>query len=155
MSESKNYMDLLRDRGLKNTRHRVRILEILETGSQPLVVDDIYSELKDQDVSMSLSTVYRTLEALTEKQIVNKVALENDPRVFYEFNRMTHHHFLICIGCNKIITVNECPIHEYEAAVAKQKHFLVIGHKLELYGYCPECQKQKQHAPYHHDDHHD
>jgi len=144
LEEHQEYLVKLRQTGLKNTRHRIKMLEILDNSPQPISADDIFVRLKEQDDRISLSTVYRSLEALVRNELVNKVSFDNDNRTTFELNRLQHHHFLVCIGCNKIITVEDCPIHEYEEEVSRTRGFEVIGHKLELYGYCSDC------APKHH-----
>lgn len=143
MDDQFDFLVKLKASGLKNTRHRIRILEILSASDRPISADDIYARLKELDNMISLSTVYRSLEALAAKDLVNKVTFENETKTTFEINRLVHHHFLVCIGCNKVITVDDCPIHEYEEEVSKSLGFHVVGHKLELYGYCPECAKKR------------
>ncbi len=142
LDDQQDFLVKLKASGLKNTKHRIKILEILSESARPISADDIYAKLKDLDNMISLSTVYRSLEALATKDLVNKVSFENETKTTYEINRLVHHHFLVCIGCNKIITMDDCPIHEYEEEVSRTLGFHVVGHKLELYGYCPECAKK-------------
>ena len=70
MESNKNYEDILKNGNLKATKHRYAILEVLERNESPVTAEDLYIKLKEQGVSISLSTVYRGLETLHEKGIV-------------------------------------------------------------------------------------
>jgi len=146
MEMTNRWPNVLRELHLKVTNHRVRILEFLEKAQTPMAVDSIFDQLKSKDKPISLSTIYRVLDALIEKDLVKKIVFENDTKTMYEFNRQIHHHFLICLGCNRVINVESCPIHDYEAYITTQMNFHVVGHKLEFYGYCEECQKKARKA---------
>jgi len=137
----------LRSSGLKSTRQRVRILEILLETGQPVTAERIYADMITDESPFSLSTIYRAMDSLAEKGIINKVTFENESRTYYEINREIHHHFLVCLACNKIYTIDSCPLHDYEDQVADTMGFKVVGHKLELYGYCTSCQKKHNQIP--------
>jgi len=142
MTDLAMIMEKLKNSGLKNTKHRLELMKLLHTSAVPLSADSLYAKMKKTDILISLSTVYRALETLIEKDLVSKIQLDSESKALYEFNRQTHHHFLICIGCNKIFTLKDCPIHEHDFDSEEHHGFQIIGHKLELYGYCEECQKK-------------
>jgi len=52
---------------------------------------------------------------------------------------MVHRHYLICLGCKKIMPIDHCPLGDYEKSLAKKTNYLISGHRLDIYGYCPEC----------------
>ncbi|MDD4595662.1 MAG: Fur family transcriptional regulator [Candidatus Izemoplasmatales bacterium] len=142
MSQPSSIFDVFKQLKLKTTPHRIEILKILRTASQPIPADDIYAELRKINHNISLSTVYRTLETLSENSLVNKIGIENDNRTLYEPVADSHHHFLICLGCGKIIKIDECPLPEnLEKSLEDQNNFKIVSHKLEHYGYCAKCQK--------------
>lgn len=125
--------------GLKNTKQRMMVLDILSRSEQPLAVEQIYLELKNRDVSVNLSTVYRVLEALACKELVSKLNIPGDPRAFFEYNTASHRHYLICLGCREIKSLEHCPLGNYEQALERETGYAVNGHKLVVYGYCPAC----------------
>lgn len=139
----KNKADLREDlkrTGLKNTKHRTAILEIIEKQTQPVTAEQIYVELNKFESSISLSTVYRELESLVFNGIVVKIKINENNKALYEYNRMIHKHYLMCLGCKKMISIDVCPLKAYEKKLEEQTHFVITDHKLNLYGYCPECQ---------------
>jgi Fur family ferric uptake transcriptional regulator len=135
--------DDLKRSGLKNTRCRAAILNILEQSDQPVSADSLFRELGEKNITVSFSTVYRTLEALENKNLVVKLAITGEDKAFYEYNRMGHRHYLICLGCKKILAIEHCPLKDYEEFLKKETAYAISGHKLDIYGYCPACQKNE------------
>lgn len=133
------YTEMLRDGKLKSTKHRIAILEILKEGKFPLSAEDIYIRLKQNNISISLSTVYRVLEALHEKDIVTKVNIPDNNKAVYELHSNDHRHHLLCMKCRKLLAIDGCPLEEYEKLIEDRFGFTVKGHNLEVYGYCNNC----------------
>lgn len=139
----KDFSDDLARAGLKATRHRTEILDILSASELPLAAEEVFLALNQRKISVSLSTVYRALDVLSEKKLVKKRSIPGDSRTLFEYNRMVHKHYLICLGCNKILPIEHCPLGDYEKSLAKETDFSIAGHNLDIYGYCPECQKKR------------
>lgn len=139
MQEKNNFKELLAREGVKSTKHRSAVLEILEAAEQPLTAEDVFLKLKDQQVSIWLSTVYRTLETLTAKKLLIKSNVMDDGKARYELNHHEHKHHVICVGCHKMVPIGDCPFAEFEKALRGKVDFDIIGHKFEIYGYCQDC----------------
>lgn len=135
------YRELLAQKGLKNTKTRTLVLDILGHAPHPMTVDEIFLILRKQDPSVNLSTVYRTLDTLLKKAFVIKTTLMDDSRARYEFNRMEHRHHLVCVNCNRMIPVDGCPIDEYAKTLCLREGFEPTGHRLEIYGVCSNCKR--------------
>ena len=144
-----NFAKDLKQSGLKNTKHRTAILGILEESTRPMAAEDVYFALKEKGISINLSTVYRVLETLASKDLVSKQSIVGDSRALFEINRMVHKHYLVCVGCKKIQCIENCPLEAYEKTLEKETKYTIAGHKLDIYGYCPEC-KEKGYAGYDH-----
>lgn len=124
--------EMLSGVGLKCTKQRIMIMERLSKSPVPLTAEEIHER-----VDMSLSTVYRTVETLCEKGIVNKHTIRDSDKFYYEMITDKHRHYAICLGCRRMKYVDVCPVH-----TARVDGFTVTGHKLEIYGYCDECRKK-------------
>lgn len=135
------YREMLAEKGLKNTKTRGMVLQILDHATNPKTVDEIFLDMKREDTSVNLSTVYRTLETLYKKDFVVKTTLMDDNRARYEFNRKEHKHHLVCIRCNRVIPVMGCPIDEFAKSLCSKEGFELAGHRLEIYGVCSRCRK--------------
>ncbi len=132
----------LKDKGLKQTKHRLAILEILKSDDQPLSAEEVFRKLEEKKIQINLSTVYRNLDLLAEKEMLNKLTLSGDLRAVFEYNQKIHRHYLICLACNKIKVIEHCPLQGYEEGLSQETAYQIIGHKLDVYGYCPECLKK-------------
>ena len=134
----------LKQAGIKHTKQRWAILDIMQRSNQPVTVDQIYSALIQKKLNMSLSTVYRFLYLLSEKELVTKISIIQEDRHLYEINDGFHRHYLYCLGCEKIMAIKYCPLEDYEKSLADDTGYSIIGHKLSVYGYCPECKRKKK-----------
>ncbi|MBB5336079.1 Fur family transcriptional regulator [Pectinatus brassicae] len=135
-----DYKKYLNKYGIKSTKQRNLLLNILKDSMAAQSAENIYLEAKKSDKIINLSTVYRILEKFTEKNIITKTVM-NDKMAAYSLTPQLHQHQLICLRCKKMILLDECPLHEFEKNVEKTTEFSVTDHRLELYGYCRECQK--------------
>jgi len=144
MSALFDFSELLQSINLKKTGNRLEILTLLEDEKEPLSAETIHEKLNKKGNRVPMSTIYRTLETLTDNNIVNRLRMERQSRCLYELNHKQHHHFLICLGCGKIVVVDGCPIPEgVEDDIESEYGFRILGHRLEFFGYCPDCQKKK------------
>lgn len=132
--------DTLKSADLKQTKRRVLILSVLESASAPLTAEDI-AEQTGKDMKMSISTIYRALNALAEKNVISKV-LHQDGKTYYELNRHTHRHSLLCTLCNERILIDACPLENLENNLVEKTGYTITGHNLEFYGICPNCAKK-------------
>jgi Fur family ferric uptake transcriptional regulator len=141
MQTNDNNADLLKHEGLKNTKHRTAIIKMLEQSEQPLTAEQIYLELKEKNSSINLSTVYRILNVLTTKSILNKSDFEE--KTLFEINANEHTHRFICSECKKMFKIIGCPLEGYEKNLHDKLGIEITGHKLELYGLCKGCKLNK------------
>lgn len=135
-----NEINILGEQGCKNTKSRKVIVEILEKAEKPISAEEIFLRIKERGSSVNLSTVYRTLDLLESKELVNKTRM-GDGKAIYELTGNGHRHHLICTNCHKSVPIDMCPLEALQRDVGKKTKFDITGHKLELYGICPDCKK--------------
>lgn len=138
-----DFETLLHQNNLKKTKARMLILEILKD-SQPKTADEIYSTLNKANDKLNLSTVYRTCETLAKKDILLKSNFTDDGIARYEYCQSGHVHHAICLGCNKIIPINDCPFGKFDQVMKSKYGFDVKSHRIEIYGYCHDCCKKNK-----------
>jgi len=131
--------------GIKNTKQRNVILDILKNTDSPITAEEIFIRSQDSNVNMNFSTVYRILNTFVLKDIAIKTSIGEDDKNLYELNMEEHSHYLICLSCKKMIKIGHCPLEEYESQIQRNTKFRIIGHKLEIHGYCPECIEEDMH----------
>lgn len=122
--------------GMKWTKQRKCIYDILQMAQEPLSVAQIY-RLSESGID-AVSTVYRILSAFEEKRMVIRQTRPEDNTAVYEWNRGDHTHYAVCLECRKRIALHDCPFAHLHLD-AGTEDFTITGHKLELYGYCKDC----------------
>lgn len=129
------------DTGLKKTKQREEVFQILALAKEPLSAQEIYQRLLTHaggGSAYAISTVYRILAAFEEKNLVSKSTLPGAENAVYELNR-GHRHYALCLGCHKLIPLEHCPFEQRMLPDMCNSDFTVTGHRLELYGYCKDC----------------
>jgi len=124
---------------LRITKHRRLAYILLKNASEPITADSLFLLMKEQDSAVSLSTVYRIIDAFLDKGLAERASLMDEGKALYESSNGSHHHHLRCLICNHTMVVEGCPLEEYEKKLENKTHFRVTGHRLELTGYCAEC----------------
>ncbi|TCT16810.1 Fur family zinc uptake transcriptional regulator/Fur family ferric uptake transcriptional regulator [Natranaerovirga pectinivora] len=130
---------LLKKKGYKTTPQRKTILTVLlEQKDNLLTAQGINLECIKHKKNTNITTIYRNLELLNEFDLVHKV-ISDDGTAHYKLKCIeNHHHHLICKGCGKMEVIDYCPIKILEN-LSESKSFTLTDHKLELYGYCKQC----------------
>ena len=141
----------LRDAGFRLTSPREIIINLLKKTRKHLSAEEIYLDAVRIKRSIGLTTVYRTLELLTQIDMVRKHDF-GDGRVRYELTqnpfKEEHHHHLVCLKCKKIIDYidfvsEEKKIMQKTEKELSQKHqFKIYHHTVNFYGLCNKCQSK-------------
>lgn len=129
---------LLKERGLKHTSQRERILRrFLEIGGH-VSAEELYTDLRQAMPGIGFSTVYRTLNLLAECGIARRVHF-GDGRARFDANTGVHHDHLVCERCGRTVEFSIPEVERLQEAVAASHGFEVRHHRLEIYGLCPDC----------------
>ncbi|OJF89707.1 Fur family transcriptional regulator [Alkalibacterium sp. 20] len=136
----------LHEAGFKLTPQRELTVEVLlEKEKDHLSAEEVYLLVKSKNVGIGLATVYRTLEILTELQIINKLTFQDGiARYDLNMNEDKHqHHHLLCLKCGKIEEVKNDMLLEIEMEIEKEYRFIVKDHRLTFHGICNDCTKNQ------------
>ena len=95
MTKNCNFIDKLRDTGLRPTKQRVKICEILFNREKTFhfTINDLAKKIsEDLNEKISLATVYNTVHALQKKGYLKEIAINSD-KSYFDTNTTAHHHF--------------------------------------------------------------
>jgi len=118
--------------GLKMTGQRRVILKVLSESTDHPSVETVYERAKAADSSISIATVYRTLNLLDELNLVQRHDF-NEPQARFEIN-MEHHHHLVDLESGEVIEFQNEEIEHLKQRIAADLGFELLDHRLELYG---------------------
>jgi len=134
--------NVLNEKGIKPTYQRLKILEYMDknTKNHP-TVEMIYEELLKDIPTISMTTIYNTMNTFLERGLVYGVTITGTG-VRYDFNTNSHHHFL-CKKCGRIMDIN------VKCSFAERSRNSVCGHQIkEVHGYfkgiCKDCLKKSK-----------
>jgi len=136
--------------GYRMTVPRQAIIEALSGTDKHLSAEEIYIKVHKTYPSVGLTTVYRTLEILSQMALVSKFDF-GDGRARYELNEgkeKEHHHHLICTACKRVINYTEFIDEELEflkraeKGLSKKYNFDINDHTIQFYGLCEKCRKK-------------
>jgi len=125
----------LKEKGLKVTLPRLKILEILEQKGDDhhLTAEDVYKILIEQDEDVGLATVYRVLTQFEQAGIVRRLNFENNISVF-ELDTGDNHDHLVCIKTGRVKEFVDPVIEQRIIEIAKEKGYDLSAHSLVIYG---------------------
>lgn len=124
--------------GLALTPQRLAIYQVLATDDSHPGAEDIYRRIKPDLPSLSLGTVYRTLELFEEHGLLSRVHAFSDQARF-DANLDVHHH-LVCVRCRRVIDFQDQRLETLPVETKALDGFQVKGHRIHLLGYCRACQ---------------
>ncbi|SHJ59820.1 Fe2+ or Zn2+ uptake regulation protein [Hathewaya proteolytica DSM 3090] len=133
--------EYLRQFNIKVTKGRIRVLDCFLEKNSPMTAEELYFILRDEDVKVDLSTIYRTLDVFETKNIVNKIIGENGTFKFI-LKKNVHKHKIQCSICHKEVEY-ECPMPQIEEILRKETGFYVTCGDITLEGICHKCKEDK------------
>lgn len=135
----KDFEEFIREKGLKLTSQRRRILKKVFAIHHHFTADDIYDVFRRGKNQISRATIYRTVSLLTEGGFLDEVDLGQDRKYFEHIMGHDHHDHILCIRCDKVIEFQEDRIEELQRQVMKKHGFELTSHSLRLFGLCAKC----------------
>ena len=131
----------LRTNGHRLTPQRLAVLRILGKSTDHPSVEQIYRKVRRQYPMISRATVYKTVETLKAMGQVLELEFSGASNR-YDARGIEPHPHLICRGCGNIRDL-ELPALTREAKkVAQRTGYELLGHRLDFYGLCPDCQRR-------------
>ena len=139
MQHLEELVSSLREKGFRITPQRIAIVNyLLKTTDHPSA-DRIHKVIQKKYPMVSLSTVYKTLELLKEKRLVNEIEVDGEAR----FDAHTDEHInLVCMNCGKIDDVDEDVLKGIQIRAARKSKYLILKSSFELFGYCNKCKSK-------------
>jgi Fur family transcriptional regulator, stress-responsive regulator len=133
--------ELLRSRGLRVTRPRLAVLEVLAGGGH-LDVEEITVRVRDRINSVSIQAVYDVLGALGRAGLARRIEPAGGPARF-EARTGDNHHHLVCRSCGKVVDV-DCVVGQAPCLDPDATHGYEIDEaEVTFWGLCPDCQARQ------------
>jgi Fur family peroxide stress response transcriptional regulator len=142
MSTFEYFTSTLKQAGMSLTPQRMAICRLLSGSNAHHTAASIYKQVRTQYPSLSLMTVYNTLNVLVDLGAVTALGDARDDNSHYDGNNSAHIN-LACISCHTIVDFDSPELAILEGEVSGASGFKVLGARMLYYGLCPACQKKE------------
>lgn len=127
----------LKAHNLKATPQRIAIFEMLNSTTEHPNADTIYKALYPSHPSMSLATVYKTLDTLKNANLIQVLNVGEDS-YRYDTNTKSHPH-AICVNCHRVYDMNIDLYSDIENKINSETEFEFVDQQIYCYVKCPNC----------------
>ena len=141
-----NLTRALQRQGLRLTRPRLAVLEVLAASSEHLKVAEVHRRARRIDSRIGLASVYRTMVLLERLRIVKHVHMDHRHRHYAPITE-DHGHHLVCNGCGLVVEFSDCQLERLTRTLARRTQFRIEGHCVEFFGRCRACRGRSSASP--------
>ena len=139
---SKNITELLRGNGFKVTPQRLAVYEVLANTKEHPNAEMIFNSLQATYPTMSLATVYKTIDILNEIGLVQILNAGEDS--FRYDADMSNHAHVRCVECGRVDDVFDLDAAKVTREIEAGTRYRLTGQQFYFYGVCPECQTKAE-----------
>ena len=133
-------------RGEYSTRQRDVILSYLKENNAHVTASDIITHLKEQGITVSSATVYRTLDKFEKDGVIRKMVVGDGSGACYQFidgGDCSEHFHLKCVKCGKLIHLSCEFLQNMESHILGEHGFTVSSGRTVIYGVCAQCSNRQ------------
>lgn len=125
---------------LKYSRQREAIKEYLMSTKEHPTADTVYMHIRQENPNISLGTVYRNLNLLTELGEIKRLSC-GDGSDRFDATTEQHYHVL-CKSCNRVFDLDIEPLNEINKIANEAFAGSIDGHSILFNGTCDECKNK-------------
>lgn len=128
--------------GLRATKQRAAVAELLAEVDEFRSAQELYEELRKRGAGIGLTTVYRTLQSLSEAGQID-VLRTDAGEALYRRCSTHHHHHLVCRRCGYTVEIEGPAVEQWAESIAARNGFSEISHTVEITGTCQDCSTRR------------
>ncbi|QFS83539.1 Ferric uptake regulation protein [Roseivivax sp. THAF40] len=126
------FTQALRESGIRITRQRAALVDIIAQSDDHPDAVELHRRATDTVPGISLSTVYRTLSALEEHGVIQRLQFEGDTARF-EHADLDHHDHMIDVDSGEVVEFQSAEIEALQESLAASMGYEIVHHRMELY----------------------
>jgi Fur family ferric uptake transcriptional regulator len=124
--------------GYRLTAPRRTLAELIAEHEGSFTAHDLLAESRRRRLRVGRATVFRTLDALTELGVIERLDLLSGEHAFVSC-RPAHHHHVVCSRCGRAAEIDDRGLRSVVRDIARRSGYRIDDHRLELFGLCPAC----------------
>ncbi len=141
--EKKQFKRLFQQQGIDRFDSRLLVLEAFLKLEHHVTINDLIAQLEEDKIHLEKEFVLSSMELLCRFGFATKIEFE-DKETQYEHRHLgLHHDHMVCTKCGMILEFKDEAIEKQQAIVAEAYGFHMLQHKMEIYGICSNCLKDR------------
>ncbi|MBM3318951.1 MAG: transcriptional repressor [Candidatus Eisenbacteria bacterium] len=140
-----DYAQNLRQAGIKVTRIRLAILELIALHGRYMTADEITGALRERAVPADRVTIYRNIDRMVHAGLMVAACMPGKAMRVGVCSRPAapHHHHILCERCGRVSETSGCPILDARERLAGEiletSGFVLTDHTAQYMGICSDC----------------
>jgi Fur family ferric uptake transcriptional regulator len=143
IQEKEQFKKLFRQEQIDRFEDRFKVLEVFLQTEKHVTIDEIVGLLEKNGWDLDSEFVRETMKLMCRFGFAQKSRFDNGDLRYEHRHLGQHHDHMICTKCRKIIEFEEDHLEELQIKIAAAKGFHMLQHKMEIYGICDECLKDR------------
>ncbi|MFJ1765321.1 Fur family transcriptional regulator [Amycolatopsis sp. NPDC088138] len=123
--------------GRRSTKQRAAVVELLSAVDDFRSAQELHDELRKRGDGIGLTTVYRTLQSLSEAGEIDVLRTDSGEAIYRRCSAH-HHHHLVCRLCGRTVEVEGPAVERWAEKIAAEHGFSEISHTVEITGTCAQ-----------------
>lgn len=124
--------------GFRLTGPRRALASLIAGRTGHFTAAELIEATRDRRLGIGRATVFRTLDALANLEVIERIDLPTGEHAYVGCER-AHHHHVVCSGCGRTSEIDDAGLRSIVSDVARRTGYRVDEHRLELFGLCPTC----------------
>ena len=141
--EKQQFKKLFKQEHIDHIEDRFKILEVFLGTEQHVTVDELVQLLNKHSYSFTPDFVRDTLKLMCRYGFARKNRFYNGEIRYEHLHLGQHHDHMICTKCKKIFEFEDERLENLQAVIASSHNFYMLQHKMEIYGICSGCLKDR------------
>jgi len=141
--EKQQFKKLFKQEYIDVFEDRFNILEVFLQTEKHLTIDELIKLLEENGYNFEPDFIRDTLKLMVRFGFAKKNRFNNGPVRYEHMHLGQHHDHMICTKCRKIVEFREDRLENLQVQIAAAHGFHMLQHKMEIYGICSECLKNR------------
>jgi Fur family peroxide stress response transcriptional regulator len=141
MQPKVSVIDALRRNGFKATPQRIAICNFALGSRDHPTAQEIHGEVKKVYPTVSLTTVYKTLQVLKQLHLIQELAFSGGERFD---SHMEPHINVMCVRCGEVLDINDQSTRDMVDRAAAKTKYTFTEQRFDIYGICAKCNERRK-----------
>ena len=141
--EKDQFKKLFKQEQIDRFEDRFKILEVFLNTEKHMTIDEITALMAQRGQNPGPEFVRETMKLLCRFGFAQKSQFDNGELRYEHRHLGQHHDHMVCTKCRKIFEFEDDRLEELQIKIAAVKGFHMLQHKMEIYGICAECLKDR------------